>query len=132
MSFVISKMIRPTANLSATLNKIGINVQQVRFLKRKLAYPQTYKPQVAPLTHKKKDHTSYFQRHLKEWLGPVNSRGEYYRNKYYYPPQDHKPRYIVPDGNTIVDPSIPQLSVVRWYNDSRRHPSLKPFPFKHH
>lgn len=125
-------MIRPASNSSTALGKIGINVQQVRFLKRKLAYPQAYKPQVAPLTHRKKDHASYFQRHLKEWLGPVNARGEYYRNKYYYPPQDHKPRYIVPDGNTIVDPSKPQLSEDRRFSDAKRNPSLQPFPFNPH
>ena len=125
-------MIRPTSNPSTALGRIGINVQQVRFLKRKLAYPQAYKPQVPPLTHRKKDHTSYFQRHLKGWLGPVNARGEYYRNKYYYPPQDHKPRYVVPDGNTIVDPSKPQVSDDRRYNDTKRNPSLQPFPFNPH
>lgn len=125
-------MIRPAVNTGSSFNRISINVQQVRFLKRKLAYPQTYKPQVAPLTHRKKDHTSYFQRHLKEWLGPVNARGEYYRNKYYYPPQDHKPRYIVVDGNTIVDPSKPQISDDRRNNNASRDPSLQPFPANLH
>lgn len=125
-------MICPRSSTGIYFSKLGINVQQVRTLKRKLAYPQAYKPQVAPLTHSKKDHSSYFQRHLKEWLGPVNARGEYYRNKYYYPPQDHKPRYIVPDGNTIVDPSKPQISDDRRYNDNKRNPSLHPFPFNPH
>lgn len=76
-------------------------IQQVRFLsRRKYAYPQAYKAEVDPQTHPKKDHRTWFRRHLKAWLGPMNIRGEYYKNKYYYPPQDHKPRYIVQDGKT--------------------------------
>lgn len=116
----------------ASLGNSGINLQQVRFLKRRLAYPQSYVPKVAPLTHPKKDHSSFFQRHLKEWLGPVNLRGEYYRNKYYYPPQDHKPRYIVPDGNTVIDGSKSQSTESRRFGDSRRNASLHPFPMNPH
>lgn len=124
-------MVRSTS-ISINMNRVGINFQQVRTLKRRPAYPQTYKPQLAPLSHPKKDHSSFFKRHLKEWLGPVNARGEYYRNKYYYPPQDHKPNYIVPDGNTVVDSAKPLQKDERRYNDSRRNASLQPFPQNPH
>ncbi|CUM62653.1 uncharacterized protein PRCAT00000207001 [Priceomyces carsonii] len=106
--------------------------QQVRTLKRRLAYPQSYKAEADPQTHPKKDHSSFFQRHLKKWLGPMNIRGEYYRNKYYYPPQNHKPNYIVPDGKTIVDPSTPVIPDERRYNNTKRDPSLQPFPQNPH
>lgn len=106
----------------------GHNIQQYRSLKRRLAYPQTYKPQTVPLSHPKKDHSSFFQRHLKAWLGPVNARGEYFRNKYYYPPQNHKPKYIVPDGNTVVADGQPEVQENRRFSNNQRDPSLQPFP----
>lgn len=105
----------------------GLQRQQVRTLKRKLAYPQAYKMEVVPLTHKKKDHSSLFQRHMKAWLGPVNARGEYYRNKYYYPPQNHKPNYIVSDGQLVVDTSR-EAPETRRFGNSKRNPALHPFP----
>ncbi|KAF8001406.1 hypothetical protein HF325_003907 [Metschnikowia pulcherrima] len=66
---------------------------------------------------------------MKAWLGPQNIRGEYHRNKYYYPPQDHKPNYIVPDGNP-VDLGAGQASYERL--DGKRDPSLHPFPHNTH
>lgn len=104
------------------------NFQQYRSLKRRLAYPQTYKPQTVPVTHPKKDHSSFFQRHLKAWLGPVNARGEYFRNKYYYPPQNHRPKYIVPDGNTVVMPGQPETGESRRSLNNQRDASVQPFP----
>lgn len=111
---------------SIMINKAsGIN--QVRHLaKRKLAYPEAYRP-VVPPQNGKKDHSSYFQRAFKAWLGPKNIRGEYYRNRYYYPPQDHKPNYIVQDGKTVVDDSGDQV-VSRRFEYSKRDPSVHPFP----
>lgn len=110
-------------------NRLGVGIQQVRHLKRRPAYPQAYKPKLAPLSHPKKDHSSFFQRHMKEWLGPKNMRGEYYRNKYYYPSQDHKPRYIVPDGNTVVEDGKVDVYDNRKVGSDKRDPSLHPFPF---
>lgn len=104
---------------------VSANLQQVRF-KRKPAYP-TYKADVDPISHRKKDHRSYFQRHIKKWLGPRNMKGEYYRNKYFYPPQDHKPNYIVADGRTVVDGSSPSFQSFR-SGAPGRDPSVHPFP----
>lgn len=106
---------------------LGLQRQQVRTLKRKLAYPQGYKLDAVPLTHKKKDHSSFFNRHMKAFLGPVNARGEYYRNKYYYPPQNHRPNYIVSDGQLVVDPSR-EVVENRRFSDNKRNPALHPFP----
>lgn len=77
-------------------------LQFVRY-KRKLAYPK-YKAQYAPTkSHPTKDHSSSFERSLRGWLGPKNFKGEYYKNIYYYPQQNHQPKYIVNDGQTIQD-----------------------------
>lgn len=105
-----------------------VTITAIRNLKRRPAYPHTYQPQLVEKTHPTKDHSSFFQRHLKAWLGPRNARGEYYRNKYYYPPQNHKPNYIVPDGNTVVDPSKPNVNMDRRMGQNQRDPSLQPFP----
>lgn len=102
----------------------GFQYQQVRFLKRRLAYPENYVP-IVPKPTSKKDHSSYFQRAFKEWLGPKNMRGEYFRNVYYYPPQDHTPKYIVPNGRTVEGAN--QVEYSRSLN-SKRDPSLHPFP----
>ncbi|EGV64279.1 hypothetical protein PSN45_004044 [Yamadazyma tenuis] len=99
-------------------------LQHLRTLKRRLAYPEAYRPVVPPQTGKK-DHSSYFQRALKGWLGPKNIRGEYYRNKYYYPPQNHKPRYIVQDGQSVEDGNQPTS---RSFGSKGRDPALHPFP----
>lgn len=87
---------------------------QIRGLKRRPAYPQ-YAHSVPPRSGKK-DHRSYFQRYLKEWLGPKNIRGEYHRNIYYYPPTNHTPRYIRPNGATIA-------------GDARAEPRTSNVPF---
>ncbi|XYA02521.1 hypothetical protein QA089_005100 [Meyerozyma guilliermondii] len=124
-------MFRTANPFSGGLRPHNVNsgtVLAIRTLKRRPAYPQTYQPQLADKTHPTKDHSSFFQRHLKAWLGPRNVRGEYYRNKYYYPPQNHKPNYIVPDGNTVVDPSKPETNNDRRMGNTRRDPSLQPFP----
>lgn len=106
-------------------NKLFVPLQIVRGAKRKPAYPR-YRAELAPLSHPKKDHAGFFQRHLKAWLGPKNIRGEYYRNKYYYPPQNNTPNYIVPNGDTLVLPGKESFS--RSGMDSKRNPALHPFP----
>lgn len=97
-------------NASITVRSTGgVGLQQVRNLsRRKYAYPQGYKPVVDAQTHPKKDHRTWFKRHLKGWLGPSNIRGEYYKNKYYYPPQDHNPNYIIQDGHTDGTAVLPE------------------------
>ncbi|OBA24352.1 hypothetical protein METBIDRAFT_35415 [Metschnikowia bicuspidata var. bicuspidata NRRL YB-4993] len=105
-----------------------VPLQSVRYARRKPEYPR-YRAQLAPLTHPKKDHSGFFRRHMKAWLGPKNLRGEYHRNKYYYPPQDHKPNYIVPDGNP-VDLGEGTQAYARL--DDKRDPSLHPFPHNTH
>lgn len=106
-------------------NKPFVQLQSVRGAKRKPAYPR-YRAELAPLSHPKKDHAGFFQRHLKAWLGPKNIRGEYYRNKYYYPPQNNTPNYIVPNGDTLVLPGKESFS--RGGVDAKRNPALHPFP----
>lgn len=113
-------------NFELGVNKASGQWQQIRTLKRKLSYPEAYIPKVPPQTGKK-DHSSYFQRAIKGWLGPRNLRGEYYRNKYYYPPQNHQPNYVVPDGNTIVEALEPQAER-RSFGKNKRDSSLHPFP----
>lgn len=123
-------MLRTCTGSGARLTSQGYGSSSViatRTLKRRPAYPKSYKPELAPLTHKSKDHSSFFQRHIKAWLGPRNLRGEYYRNKYYYPPQNHTPNYIVVDGNPVVDPSKPATGNDRRMNN-RRDPTMEPFP----
>lgn len=102
-----------------------VQLQSIRGAKRKPAYPR-YRAELAPLSHPKKDHSGFFQRHLKAWLGPRNIRGEYYRNKYYYPPQNNTPNYIVPNGDTLVIPGKESFS--RGGLDAKRNPALHPFP----
>lgn len=118
-------MIR-SVNFSANIHKYGAGIQQVRCLKRKAAYPEAYIPKV-PSQSGKKDHSSYFQRSMRAWLGPKNVRGEYYRNKYYYPPQDHKANYIVQDGKSVAGAEEEQAETRR-FNRNQRDPSLHPFP----
>lgn len=97
---------------------------QVRtFRKRMAARPLKYKPELAPLSHPQKDHSGFLPRHLKAWMGPKNIRGEYYRNKYYYPPQDNTPKYIVPDGITLQD----QKSFGKPFGTMGHNPALHPF-----
>lgn len=107
----------------------GGSLQLVRsaHVKRTLAWPTEYKAEAVPLTHPKKDHSSSFNRQLKSWLGPRNVRGEYFRNKYYYPPQNHTPNYIVPDGQSVVSSTKSQVPSSR-YRLNGRNPSLHPFP----
>ncbi|KAK6204365.1 eukaryotic mitochondrial regulator protein-domain-containing protein [Scheffersomyces amazonensis] len=110
---------------NVTVPRVGLGIQQVRY-KRKLAYP-LYKHNVPKQSSDKKDHSTFFQRAIKSWLGPKNIKGEYYRNKYYYPPQNHKPNYIIPDGNSVVGKSNNSSSPFLT-EDRRRDSSLHPFP----
>lgn len=104
--------------------RLAVSLQAVRGAKRRPEYPR-YRAELAPLSHPKKDHSGFFPRHLKSWLGPKNIRGEYYRNKYYYPPQNHTPNYIVPNGQTVVTPGKEEFSRPL---DQNRNPALHPFP----
>lgn len=100
---------------------LAARIQSVRTAKRRPAYPR-YTAELAPLAHPKKDHSSFFQRHMKAWLGPKNLRGEYYRNKYYYPPQNHRPNYVVGDGNSVVVPGKELHSRPERGRDTLLHP----------
>lgn len=96
--------------------------------KRIMAYPK-YDPQY-PIRRPQspKDHSSINRLALMLWLGPRNMRGEYYRNKYFYPPQNHRPNYVVPDGQTVVDASYdPEARPRRNLVAANRTP-LHPFP----
>lgn len=104
--------------------RLAGSVQSVRYARRRTPEYPAYKVKLAPLSHKKKDHTGFFKRHMKAWLGPKNIAGEYYENKYYYVPQNNVPNYIVPDGNTLV--SSNESTFVR--GDPSRNPTLHPFP----
>lgn len=99
------------------------SIQHVRTLKRQVAMPRDYTPELVPLSHPKKDHTGKLARHFKAWLGPKNIRGEYYLNKYFYPPQNHTPNYIVPDGKPVVGKNTEASTRL-----GRVNPALHPFP----
>lgn len=112
-----------SANAVRASPRLAILVQSIRTAKRKPAYPR-YRAEEAPLSHPKKDHSGFFRRHMKAWLGPKNIKGEYFRNKYYYPSQNNQPNYIVGDGRSVVRPgenaySRPEPGI---------NPSLNPFP----
>ncbi|CAK7910071.1 37S ribosomal protein S35, mitochondrial [[Candida] anglica] len=109
-----------------------VTVQQVRQLsRRKYKYPQAYTPVLDPKTHPKKDHRSWFRRHMIAWLGPTNIRGEYYKNKYYYPPQDHQPRYIVQDGHTDGTVQQPEENG-KFFSRRNTRNVFQPFPENPH
>ncbi|KAK6458051.1 eukaryotic mitochondrial regulator protein-domain-containing protein [Scheffersomyces xylosifermentans] len=118
-------MIGPRTN-QINIHRLGITLQQVRY-RRQLAYP-SYTREIPPKSHPKKDHSSSFQRAIKKWLGPKSITGEYYRNKYYYPPQNHRPNYIVPDGKSVVDGKNSFGSVAFGAEAPRRDATLHPFP----
>lgn len=94
---------------------------------RTLAYPR-YRPQSVPAPTSKKDHSSYFNRALKGFLGPKNMKGEYFRNIYYYPTQTHTPNYIIPNGQTVLDSSYKEVPAPRSLQGFQRNPNLHPFP----
>lgn len=66
---------------------------------------------------------------FRQFLGPRSITGDYHKNKYYYPPQDNKPNYIVNDGKSVVGES-PKLgqSRMRNFDEPGRNPHLHPFP----
>jgi hypothetical protein len=112
----------------STIPCIGICRQSVRG-KRTIAYPIYEKQHYPALKHASKDHSGINKRALEGWLGPRNIRGEYYRNRYYYPSQNHTPNYIVPNGQTVVDGTYkPQEYVKPMLNAQGRNPALHPFP----
>ncbi|KAI5951269.1 hypothetical protein KGF54_004343 [Candida jiufengensis] len=70
---------------------------------------------------------------FRDFLGPRSITGDYHKNKYYYPPQNNKPNYIVNDGKPLVGENKLNLTNAngrpnRFVNDSSRDPSLHPFP----
>lgn len=106
---------------------VGVPRVFTRF-KRTIAYPR-YDPQHKPVKTSPKDHSPVNRLALKAWLGPRNIRGEYYRNRYYYPPQNHVPNYITPNGQTVVDSTYeadkqPKPMLVARNTD----PRVNPFP----
>ncbi|QBM86448.1 regulator protein [Metschnikowia aff. pulcherrima] len=130
-SFLVHNFSTPTMFPRSSIvsgPRLVVPLQSIRHARRRPEYPR-YRAELAPLSHPKKDHSGFFRRHMKAWLGPQNIRGDYHRNKYYYPPQDHKPNYIVPDGNP-VDLGAGQASYERL--DGKRDPSLHPFPHNTH
>ncbi|KAI5969741.1 hypothetical protein CANMA_001203 [Candida margitis] len=66
---------------------------------------------------------------FRQFLGPRSITGDYHKNKYYYPPQNNKPNYIVNDGRSVVGES-PKLGYSRMRNveEPGRNPQLHPFP----
>lgn len=90
--------------------------------KRKADYfrvPEGFLPKPDP-----KSHDGPLKRQLKVFLGPKNIRGEYYTNKYCYPPQNHQPLYIDENNFPRVTPGVEVF---------QRNPSrdLSKFPFPH-
>lgn len=106
------------------LPRLSGSLQSVRFARKRTPEYPNYKAKLVPLSHKDKDHSGFFERHLKAWLGPKNIAGEYYMNKYYYVKQDNIPNYIVPDGKTLVSSNEP----TNYRGVSGRDPHLHPFP----
>lgn len=106
---------------SPAVRRLAVAINSIRTFKRKPEYPK-YRAEVVPLTHRKKDHSTFFKRHLKAWLGPQNIKGEYYRNKYYYPPQNNKPNYIVADGSPVVKTGQELHTASSYLRDPLRHP----------
>lgn len=48
-------------------------------------------------------HDGILKRQFKDFLGPQNIRGEYHRNRYYYPPQNHTPNYIDTRAPSVIE-----------------------------
>lgn len=94
-------------------------VQAVRTIrwKRKPEYLNVRKPP-APSSN---PNDGVLKRQFREFLGPQNSRGEYYRNRYYYPPQNNSPNYVDPRS-----PSVVETEVIK-SRQSQLSP-LQPFP----
>lgn len=109
---------RPSARCPANA---GMSLTQVRY-RRMPALPLRYRP-VVPQSDKK-DHSTVLQKQMKQWLGPRNVRGEYYRNKYFYPPRDHRPNYIVSDGKSLVGAE----EEASYTASSQARNTLQPFP----
>ncbi|MCP8716539.1 MAG: hypothetical protein M5E90_03880 [Asgard group archaeon] len=64
----------------------------------------------------------------KEFFGPKNIKGEHKYNKYYYPPQDNRPRYVVNDGKPLVGDQFKTKRPGKNFNNRERNPSVHPFP----
>ncbi|CAL1185638.1 unnamed protein product [Candida parapsilosis] len=66
---------------------------------------------------------------FRQFLGPRSITGDYHKNKYYYPPQNNRPNYIVNDGKSVVGGSSKLgQSRVRNIDEPGRDPHLHPFP----
>lgn len=121
-------------------------LQQVRHIsKRTIAYPP-YPFSLLANKNRKIRHDSNLKYAMRQFLGPKNFKGEYIYNRYFSPPQDHKPKYVTPDlerGQSLRDPVTGE--VVKYTNDknvvpvSGRSPfaprgdrMLRPFPQNEH
>lgn len=114
-------------------NHVGVprlagQFQSVRNLRKRTPEYPAYRATLAPLTNAKKDHSGYFSRHMKAWLGPRNLQGEYHENKYYYVPQNNVPNYIVPDGVPLVS----STETPSYRGNNGRDPTVNPFPQNPH
>lgn len=106
----------------------SICTMAVRY-KRTIAYPKYEYQHLPKKTHPTKDHSPVNRLALKAWLGPRNIRGEYFRNRYYFPPQNHVPNYIVPNGQTVVDATYdPEKRPKTVLVPSKIDPRVNPFP----
>lgn len=64
----------------------------------------------------------------KQFFGPTNVKGEHCKNKFFYPPQNNRPNYIVNDGRPLVGDQFPTKRPGRNSNNRERNPTVHPFP----
>lgn len=64
----------------------------------------------------------------KQFFGPTNVKGEHCKNKFFYPPQNNRPNYIVNDGRPLVGDQFPTKRPGRNFNNRERNPTVHPFP----
>lgn len=110
-----------------TLMNKSLKIEQLRW-KRKVAYPCYQRISENVRSSSNEERKDFFIKLFKDWLGPVNVRGEYYKNKYFYPLQNHKPNYIVPDGNTILEDNKNFNNTTDKVLGRERDSHLNPFP----
>lgn len=64
----------------------------------------------------------------RKFFGPKDIRGEHYMNKYYYPSSNNRPRYLVPDGSSLVGANAPSGERTPGASSRGRDSGLHPFP----
>ncbi|GMM34034.1 mitochondrial 37S ribosomal protein [Saccharomycopsis crataegensis] len=117
----------PSALRSAKNNQVVLNFVRHASRGKKIAYPfwkfDTLKNEPS------KSHRTNLRYQMSKFLGPKNYKGEYYLNKYYYPPQDHSPNYIKPimeRGDAMIKDEPSSSSPYRRLpNEAQK---LQPFP----